>query len=288
MPSMPATPEPGPAIPCSQADNVVSIDSSMVACSPGAESSISSLSGLPKALVEEPEARPVLHKPAAKEDKLQVSEKEGWWTAEVIAEWKGIKVGCKDYEKKVEASVQGLHRDQALAQLGVKEYEYTHQDTERLVSRNRQLELKEEVEDVDENTFQAARAAMHKGPGNKMITNKASSSQPNKGGLHKAQEEGALAGKSSSSKRKRDDSSSNSEDWQTFSLNLHAKNLLPGTVAKRAVEKAKKAGAVGPAVLTEIGTEIGHWRLGSQEKEQKKEKKKKKEKEKKEKSSEKI
>lgn len=55
----------------------------------------------------------------------------------------------------------------------------------------------------------------------------------------------ALAGKSSSSKRKRDDSSSNSEDWKTFSLNLHAKNLLPGTVAKRAVEKAKKAGATG-------------------------------------------
>ena len=54
----------------------------------------------------------------------------------------------------------------------------------------------------------------------------------------------ALAGKSSSSKRKRD-SSSESEDWKSFSLNLHAKNLLPATDAKRAVEKANKAGATG-------------------------------------------
>lgn len=127
------------------------------------------------------------------EDKMQVAEKEGWWTAEVIAEWKGIKVGCNDYDKKVEASVPGLperpRRDKALAQLGVMEYEYTHQDTSRVVSRKRQLELKEKVEDVDQDTFQAARTAMHQGPAQKVISNKSSSSQPNKGGLPKAQEQ---------------------------------------------------------------------------------------------------
>ena len=53
----------------------------------------------------------------------------------------------------------------------------------------------------------------------------------------------AFAGKSSSSKRKRD--SSESEDWNAFSLNLHAKNLLPATVAKRNIEKGNKAGAKG-------------------------------------------
>ena len=57
-------------------------------------------------------------------------------------------------------------------------------------------------------------------------------------GLQKAQ-----AGKSSSSKRKRE--SSQSEDWNTFSMNLHAKNVLPATVAKRNIEKANKAGAQG-------------------------------------------
>lgn len=126
------------------------------------------------------------------EDKMEVAEKEGWWTAEVIAEWKGIKVGCSDYEKKVQASVQGLperpHKDKALANLGVKEYEYTHQDTQRVVSKKRHLQLQEEVDDVEHDTFQAARAAMHKGHGSKVITNKASSSQPSKGCLNKAQE----------------------------------------------------------------------------------------------------
>ena len=53
----------------------------------------------------------------------------------------------------------------------------------------------------------------------------------------------AFAGKSSSSKRKRD--SSESEEWNAFSLNLHAKNLLPATVAKRNIEKGNKAGAKG-------------------------------------------
>ena len=53
----------------------------------------------------------------------------------------------------------------------------------------------------------------------------------------------AFAGKSSSSKRKRD--SSESEDWHAFSLHLHAKNLLPATMAERNIEKGNKAGAKG-------------------------------------------
>ena len=57
-------------------------------------------------------------------------------------------------------------------------------------------------------------------------------------GLHKA-----IAAKSSSSKRKR--SSSDSEEWKSFSMNLHAKNMLPGTLAKLNIEKANKSGAKG-------------------------------------------
>ena len=35
------------------------------------------------------------------EDNDIENEEEGWWTAEVIAEWKAIKPGCSNYEAKV-------------------------------------------------------------------------------------------------------------------------------------------------------------------------------------------
>jgi len=57
----------------------------------------------------------------------------------------------------------------------------------------------------------------------------------------------AISGKSSSSKKRpfEGDESSSSEDWASFSLGMHAQNLVPGTLAKKMVEKAEKAGAVG-------------------------------------------
>lgn len=58
------------------------------------------------------------------------------------------------------------------------------------------------------------------------------------GGLNKA-----LAGKASSSKRKA--SESDSEEWAHFALHLHSSNQLPGTEAKRNIEKATSAGAKG-------------------------------------------
>ena len=128
------------------------------------------------------------------EDIERVTEKEGWWTAEVIAEWKGIKPGCSNYEAKVQAAVEGLperkHKDKALAKLGVMEYEYTHIDQDRQVKKAKLLELDEEVADVGQEDFNSMRAALHKGSGQKMISNKASGSQPNKpkAGLNKAQE----------------------------------------------------------------------------------------------------
>ena len=54
----------------------------------------------------------------------------------------------------------------------------------------------------------------------------------------------AMGVKSSSSKRKRSESDT-SDDWKTFSLNLHLTNEVPGTIAKKAIEKARKAGARG-------------------------------------------
>ena len=58
------------------------------------------------------------------------------------------------------------------------------------------------------------------------------------GGLNKA-----LAGKASSSKRKA--AESESDDWAHFALHLHSSNQLPGTEAKRNIEKAASAGAKG-------------------------------------------
>ena len=58
--------------------------------------------------------------------------------------------------------------------------------------------------------------------------------------LHKA-----VAGKSSSSKRKASEADSESEDWGHFALHLHSSNQLPGTAAKRNIEKAAKAGIGG-------------------------------------------
>ena len=122
------------------------------------------------------------------EDNDIENEEEGWWTAEVIAEWKGIKPGCSNYEAKVQAAVEGLnerdHEDKALAKLGVKQYEYTHRSKKK-VKKKRMLELEENVEDVSQEDFSAMRAAMHKGMEQKMISN-SSSSKPTKGGLDKA------------------------------------------------------------------------------------------------------
>ena len=123
------------------------------------------------------------------EDNDIEDEQAGWWTAEVIAEWKGIKPGCLNYEAKVQASVEGLmerdHEDKALAKLGVKQYEYTHRSKEKQVKKRRMLELQEGVEDVSQEDFSAMRAALHKGMEQKMISN-SSSSKPTKGGLDKA------------------------------------------------------------------------------------------------------
>ena len=123
------------------------------------------------------------------EDNDIENEEEGWWTAEVIAEWKGIKPGCSNYEAKVQAAVEGLnerdHEDKALAKLGVKQYEYTHRSKKKEVKKRRMLELEEGVEDVSQEDFSAMRAAMHKGMEQKMISN-SSSSKPTKGGLDKA------------------------------------------------------------------------------------------------------
>jgi hypothetical protein len=58
------------------------------------------------------------------------------------------------------------------------------------------------------------------------------------GGLNKA-----LAGKASSSKRKA--AESEPDDWAHFALHLHSSNQLPGTEAKRNIEKAASAGAKG-------------------------------------------
>ena len=123
------------------------------------------------------------------EDNDIENEEEGWWTAEVIAEWKGIKPGCSNYEAKVQAAVEGLnerdHEDKALAKLGVKQYEYTHRSKKKEVKKRRVLELEEGVEDVSQEDFSAMRAAMHKGMEQKMISN-SSSSKPTKGGLDRA------------------------------------------------------------------------------------------------------
>jgi len=118
-------------------------------------------------------------------------EQEGWFTAETIAEWKGIKPGCSNYEAKVKASVEGLperdHETKSLAKLGVKQYEYTHKSKSTTVTKKRKLAITEGVDDVSQEDFAQMRAAMHKGMEQKMISS--SSSKPNKGGLNKAQAE---------------------------------------------------------------------------------------------------
>ena len=65
----------------------------------------------------------------------------------------------------------------------------------------------------------------------------------------------AMGMKSSSSKRKRSESDT-SEDWATFSVSLHLNNEVPGTVAKKAIEKAKKAGAKGIKFVGEKGKKM--------------------------------
>ena len=63
--------------------------------------------------------------------------------------------------------------------------------------------------------------------------------------------EQAMAGPKSSSKRKH--GSSESEDGFSFSLSLSASNKMPGTLCKRNIEKAQKAGAKGVRLKAKPG-----------------------------------
>ena len=60
-----------------------------------------------------------------------------------------------------------------------------------------------------------------------------------------------MAGPKSSSKRKH--GSSETEDWSSFSLSLFASNQMPGTLCKRNIEKAQKAGAKGVRLKAKPG-----------------------------------
>ena len=46
-------------------------------------------------------------------------------------------------------------------------------------------------------------------------------------------------------KKRLRDEGEDSEDWDAYALNLYGKNFLPGTLAKRNLEKGKRAGARG-------------------------------------------
>jgi hypothetical protein len=66
--------------------------------------------------------------------------------------------------------------------------------------------------------------------------------------LHKAS-----AVRSCGSKRKLEDDGSESEEWQDWSVKLHARNLIPGTLAKKNITKAMSAGAKGPKLRGQKG-----------------------------------
>ena len=66
----------------------------------------------------------------------------------------------------------------------------------------------------------------------------------------------ALAGKSSGPKRKApgsDSDSGESQEWAQWALHLHSSNKLPGTVAKKNIEKANKAGATSLKIQSKKG-----------------------------------
>ena len=114
---------------------------------------------------------------------------DDWYTAEEIAEKKGIKPGCQDYDLKVEASVKGMderpHEDGNLAALGVKQYHFFKSTTKSQVVKKRKVQMEEKVEDVSQDDFAQMRQAMHSDLTQKMIGNSSSSGRS---GLNKAQE----------------------------------------------------------------------------------------------------
>ena len=87
---------------------------------------------------------------------------DGWFTAEEVAEHKGIKQGTSNYEQKCAACVKGL--------LGVKQYKYTASKKKRQVVKDQALMLKEEVQEVEQQDFAAMRNALSSGSAQKMIT----------------------------------------------------------------------------------------------------------------------
>ena len=104
---------------------------------------------------------------------------DDWYTAEEVAEMKGIKPAMVNFAEMVQASVKGLpvrdHEDDNLAALGLKQYHYQAQKAKSQTVKKRQLELAEKVSDVAQEDFTQMRNAMsHKSQ--KMISSKAHSS----------------------------------------------------------------------------------------------------------------
>ena len=99
---------------------------------------------------------------------------DDWFTAQEVAEHKGIKQGTANYEQLCAACVKGLperdHEDSNLAEMGVKQYKYVASKTKRQVVRDQALMLKEEVEEVEQQDFVAMRNALKSGTAQKMIT----------------------------------------------------------------------------------------------------------------------
>eukprot|EP00435_Cladocopium_sp_Y103_P000433 s3399_g1.t1 len=114
---------------------------------------------------------------------------DDWFTAEEVAEHKGIKQGTANYEQKCAAAacVKGLperdHEDSNLAEMGVKQYKYVASKKKRQVVRDQALMLKEEVQEVEQQDFVAMRNALKSGTEQKMIT-----SSKNKGVENPGQE----------------------------------------------------------------------------------------------------
>ena len=112
---------------------------------------------------------------------------DDWFTAQEVAEHKGIKQGTANYEQLCAACVKGLperdHEDSNLAEMGVKQYKYVASKTKRQVVRDQALMLKEEVQEVEQQDFVAMRNALKSGTAQKMIT-----SSKNKGVENPGQE----------------------------------------------------------------------------------------------------
>ena len=114
------------------------------------------------------------------EENVQIMENiDDWFTAEEVADMKGIKPAMENFAALVQASIKGLpvrdHEDENLAALGLKQYNYVSQKAKSQTVKKRQLELEEKVADVGQEDFTQMRNAMsHKAQ--KMISSKAASS----------------------------------------------------------------------------------------------------------------